>query len=81
MAVRRKRLKLIFGSPLYNLMVYIATDYIYNLRIVIILNNDNILHFIDRCRSEMSKDEGVGRVCGMGERKREMRRTEEQGLE
>ena len=47
-------------------MVYIATDYIYNLRIVIILNNDNILHFIDSCRSEMSKDEGVGRVCGMG---------------
>ena len=29
----------------------------------------------------MSKDEGVGRVCGMRERKREMRRTEEQGLE
>ena len=81
LAVRRNRLKLIFGSPLYNLMVYIATDYIYNLRIVIILNNDNILHFIDSCRSEMSKDEGVGRVCGMGERKREMRRTEEQGLE
>ena len=62
-------------------MVYIATDYIYNLRIVIILNNDNILHFIDRCRCAMSKVEGVGRVCGMGERKREMRRTEEQRLE
>ena len=43
-------------------MVYIVTDYIYNLRIVIILNNDNILHFIDRCRSEMSE----GRRGGKG---------------
>ena len=46
--------------------MYFVTDYIYNFRIVIILNNYNILHFIDRCRCARSKDEGVGRVCGMG---------------
>ena len=60
------RLKLIFGSPLYNSIVYIVTDYIYNFRIVIILNNYNILHFIDRCRCARSKVEGEGKVCGMG---------------
>ena len=62
--------------------MYIATDYIYNFRIVIILNNYNILHFIHRCRCARSKVEGVGRVCGMGgEREKEIRRTEEQGSE